>query len=58
MFFCKCCEIFKKTFFIEFLKAVNSENSVKGLRIIKNVKAVRFEGVWGELELKNSFHRQ
>ena len=43
MFFCKCCKIFKKTFLIGFLKAVNSENSVK---------AVKFEGVWGELESK------
>ena len=31
---------------------MNSENSVKGLRITKNVKAVKFEGVWGELESK------
>ena len=52
MFFCKCCKIFKKTFLIGFLKAVNSENSVKGLRITKNVKAGKFEGVWGEFESK------
>ena len=25
---------------------------MKGLRIIKKVKAIKFEGVWGELESK------
>ena len=32
-------------------------NSVKGLRVTKNVKEIKFEGVWGELELKKSFQR-
>ena len=27
-------------------------NSVKGLRVIKYVKEIKFEGVWGELESK------
>ena len=27
-------------------------NSVKDLRVAKNVKEIKFEGVWGELELK------
>ena len=25
-------------------------NSVKGVRVTKNVKEIKFEGVWGELE--------
>ena len=27
-------------------------NSAKDLRVTKNVKEIKFEGVWGELELK------
>ena len=27
-------------------------NSVKDLRVTKNVKEIKFEGVWGELESK------
>ena len=27
-------------------------NSVKDLRVTKNVKEIKFEGVWGELEAK------
>ena len=27
-------------------------NSVKDLRVTKNVKGIKFEGVWGELESK------
>ena len=27
-------------------------NSVKGLRVTKNVKEIKFEGVWGDLESK------
>ena len=27
---------------------------MKGLRVNKNVKEIKFEGVWGELELKKS----
>ena len=27
-------------------------NSVKGLRVTKNVKEIKFEGVWGELKSK------
>ena len=30
-------------------------NSVKGLRITKNFKQIKFEGVWGKLESKKSF---
>ena len=32
-------------------------NSVKGLRVTKNIKEIKFEGVWGELELKKCFQR-
>ena len=32
--------------------------NVKGLRITKNVKEIKFEGVLGELESKKSFQRQ
>ena len=31
---------------------VRSKNSVKDLRVTKNVKENRFEGVWGEVEFK------
>ena len=31
---------------------------MKGLRVSKIVKKVMSEGVWGELESKNGFHRQ
>ena len=31
---------------------IRSKNSVKDLRVTKYVKENRFEGVWGELELK------
>ena len=34
------------------------ENHVKGRRVTKNVTEIKFEGVWGELELKKSFQRQ
>ena len=30
----------------------------KGVRVTKRVKQIKFEGVWGELESKNSFQRQ
>ena len=33
-------------------------NSVKGLRVTKNVREIKFEGVWGKLESKKSFQRQ
>ena len=29
-----------------------SENGVKGLRVTKNIKEIRFEGVWRKLESK------
>ena len=28
---------------------------MKGLRVTKNVKAIKFEGVWGDLESKKKF---
>ena len=28
---------------------------MKGLRVTKNVKEIKFEGVWGELESKRKF---
>ena len=31
---------------------------MKGLKVNKNVEEIKFEGVWGELEPKNSFQRQ
>ena len=33
-------------------------NSVKGLRVTKIVKKIKFVGVWGELESNNGFQRQ
>ena len=33
-------------------------NSFKSLRVTKNVKEIKFEGVWDELESKNGFQRQ
>ena len=38
------------TLFKPEIKAI--ENSVKDLRVTKNVKEIKFEGVWGELESK------
>ena len=34
------------------------ENSMKGLRVTKIVKEIRFEGVWGNLKAKKKFHPQ
>ena len=31
---------------------------MKGLRVTKIVKEIKFEGVWDELESKNGFQRQ
>ena len=31
---------------------------MKGLRVTKIVKEIKFEGVWGELEAKKCFQRQ
>ena len=31
---------------------------MKGLRVIKIVKEIKCEGVWGELESKTGFQRQ
>ena len=31
---------------------------MKGLRVTKNVREIKFEGVWGELESRKSFYRQ
>ena len=33
-------------------------NSVTGLRVIKNVKEIKFEGVWDELQSKKGFQRE
>ena len=34
------------------------QNSVKGLRVTKKAKDIKFEGLWGELESKIGFQRQ
>ena len=34
------------------------KNSVKGLRVTKNVKPIKIEGIWSKLEANKSFHRQ
>ena len=34
------------------------ENYVKGLRVAKIVKQIKFKGHWGELEAKYCFQRQ
>ena len=31
---------------------------MKGIRVTKIVKEIKFEGVWGELESKTGFQRQ
>ena len=33
-------------------------NIVNGLRVTKNVKEIKFEGIWGELESGKGFQRQ
>ena len=30
---------------------------LKGLRVTKNVKEIKFEGIWGNLESKKGFQR-
>ena len=37
---------------------LNRSNSVKGLRVMKIVKEIKFEGFWDELESKKDFQRQ
>ena len=34
------------------------KNSVKGVRVAKIVKEIKFEVVWGELQSKTGFQRQ
>ena len=34
------------------------QNSVKGVKVTKNIKEIKFEGVWGEIESKGAFQRQ
>ena len=46
-----------KANFCPFLQ-LNRSNSVKGLRVMKIVKEIKFEGFWGELESKKGFQRQ
>ena len=51
----------KKANFRTFLPliALNlGSSSVEGLRVTKNVKAIKFEAVLGELESKKGFQRQ
>ena len=38
--------------FCHLLVLILGQNGVKGLRVTKNIKRMKFEGVWGELELK------
>ena len=44
--------------FCNLIAQILDYNSVKGLRVIKIVKEITFEGIWGELESKKSFQRQ
>ena len=34
------------------------QNNVEGVRVTKNIKEMKFEGVWGEIESKRAFRRQ
>ena len=44
--------------FYHLIVLVLGKKSVKGLRVTKNVKAIKIEGVWSKLEANKSFHRQ
>ena len=46
------------SFNTNFIVLILGENCVKGLRVIKVVKEMKFEGFWGKLEAKNFFQRQ
>ena len=44
--------------FRDLIALILGYNSVKGFRVSKNVKEIKFEGVWCDLESKESFQRQ
>ena len=44
--------------FYHLIALVLGSNSAKCLRVTKRVKKIKFEGVWSELESKETFHRQ
>ena len=39
--------------FCNLIALILGQNYVKGLRVIKIVKEIKFKGVWGKLEAKN-----
>ena len=45
-------------FFRHLIAVGLDKNGVKGLRITKNFKPVRFEGIWSEVKQKTRFKRQ
>ena len=42
----------------KFVTLILDDNYVKGLRVTKIVKQIKFEGAWGKLEAKYCFQRQ
>ena len=46
------------TFFCHVIALILGQNSVKGLRVTKNVKTIKFERLSVELESKKSFQPQ
>ena len=45
-------------FFCHLIALVLGEIDMRGVRVTKNIKEIRFEKVWYELESKISFQRQ
>ena len=44
--------------FSNLIAKVLGQNTVEDLRVTKNVKEIKFELAWGELESKKCFQRQ
>ena len=44
--------------FCHLIPLILGQNSVKGLKVIKNLKEISFVGTWDELKLNNKFQRQ
>ena len=44
--------------FCNLIGLILDQNSVKGLRVIKDIKEIKFIEVWNELESKKCFQRQ
>ena len=44
--------------FLSLTALILGQNSVKDIKVTKIVKEIKFEGVWGELELKKTLQRQ